>query len=199
MKVIGITGGIGSGKSTVTRIIYHLGARIIDADLISRNITKKGSVALQELVEGFGEDILTQNGALNRRKLASIVFSDSEKRSLLNSITHKHISAEISGKLERFRNKGNIEFVVLDVALPIKEGFLEFCDKVWAVVAAKSARIERIIKRSGLTAEEAEARIKSQPSDDAYIKIADVVIENNGSVEELERTVARLFMQLKTG
>ena len=198
MKVIGITGGIGSGKSTVTRIIYHLGARIIDADLISRNITKKGSVALQELVEGFGEEILTQKGALNRKKLASIVFSDSDKRSLLNSITHKHISAEISGKLERLRNKGNIEFVVLDVALPIKEGFLEFCDEVWAVAAAKSTRIERIIKRSGLTAEEAEARIKSQPSDDAYIKIADVVIENNGTVEELERTVAKLFMQLKT-
>ncbi|MDD4494050.1 MAG: dephospho-CoA kinase [Eubacteriales bacterium] len=197
MKVIGVTGGIGSGKSTVSRIIYHLGARIIDADLAARAAVKKGSAALKELVDEFGDEILTQNGALNRRKLAKIAFSSDENRLKLNSITHKYIAAEIRRKLDRFKTRDDVEFVVIDVALPTEEGFLDLCDEVWTVVADKEVRISRVMKRSSMTREEILDRMKWQPDDDEYIKKADAVIENNSTAELLEKTIAKLFMQRK--
>ena len=199
VRVIGITGGSAAENPPAARIM-PLPSR--EAKMVMRTFCKKGYARehqpFRELTEGYIE-ILTSKETLKRRKLAEIVFGDPEKGRLVNSITHKHISDEICKKLERYKSRGNIEFAVLDVALPVKQGFLEYCDEVWTVTAAKSTRIARIMKRSALTAEEAEARIKSQPSEDEYIKIADKVIENNGTVEELERKVAKLFMQLKTG
>lgn len=199
MIVIGITGGIGSGKSTVARIIYRLGARIIDADLVARKVVKKGSPALSEIVREFGTEVLNANGALNRRKLAGLVFGDDHKREKLNSITHKYISEEINNKINKMRANEKNEYVVLDVALPIKKGFLDVTDVVWAVISDSRNRIRRVMEKSGMTKEEIIDRINSQPDDDEYIKIADTVIENNGTFEELEQRVARLFMQIKTG
>jgi dephospho-CoA kinase len=199
LKIIGITGGIGSGKSTVARILYRLGARIIDADIIARNVVKKGSPALCEIAGEFGTDVLNANGALNRRKLAGLVFGDAQKRDKLNGITHRYIAEEINNKIRRMRANEKNEFVVLDAALPIKKGFLDVSDVIWAVISDSKNRISRVMEKSEMTSDEIIARICAQPSDDEYIKIADSVIENNGTVEELEQKAAKLFMQLKTG
>lgn len=198
MKIIGITGGIGSGKSTVARIVYRLGARIIDADVVARNVVKKGSPALREITEEFGGEVLNANGVLNRKKLAGIVFGDTQKRERLNNITHKYISAEVNNKLRRMRANEKNEYVVLDAALPIKKGFLDVSDVIWAVISDNKNRINRVMERSGMTRDEIIERINVQPGDDEYIKIADAVIENNGTFEDLEQRVAKLFMQIKT-
>lgn len=199
MKIIGITGGIGSGKSTVARIVYRLGARIIDADIMARKVVKKGSPALQEITGEFGAEVLNANGALNRRRLAGLVFGDSQKIDKLNGITHRYISAEINNKIRRMRANEKNEYVVLDAALPIKKGFLDVSDVIWAVISDKKSRIERVMEKTEMTRDEVIARIEAQPGDNEYIKIADAVIENNGTFEELEQKVAKLFMQVKTG
>jgi len=199
LKVIGITGGIGSGKSTVSRIIYDLGARIIDADIITRQVTRKGEKAYNEIVEKFGPEVVKSDGSLDRSRLAQIVFNDERKRMMLNEITHKYVAEEIYNKLERMREVDKPEIVVLDVPLPVEKGFLDVVDEVWVVVADEEKRIKRVMERSGLTREEVVERIRAQMSNEDYKRIADVVIENNGSIEELEQKVVKLFIQRKTG
>ncbi len=198
MRIIGITGGIGSGKSTAARVAYDLGARIIDADLIAKRVMKKGNQAYYEVIEEFGTDILNKRGGIDRKKLAQKVFTDSEKRKKLNKITHKYIAGVIHKKIERMKEAKSPDIVVIDAPIPIEEGFLDVADEVWVVNADKEKRIDRIIKRNNVSQEEALNRINSQMEDQEYKKIADVVIENNGTVEELEKRIARLFIQKKT-
>ena len=198
MRVIGVTGGIGSGKSTVSRILKDLGAFVIDADKISREIVHKGSEALKELAEYFGEGILDADGALDRRKLSAIVFEDCGKLQALNNITHKYISKRIIIDLETLKGKEVSDIVAIDVPIPVKDGFLDVADEVWVVIADKETRLKRIMERSGLTVEEASGRISSQMSDEEFIKLADEVIYNNGPIEELEKSVAKLFINTRT-
>lgn len=198
MNIIGITGGIGSGKSTVARILRVLGAKVIDADKIAREVTAKGQPALDEIVEYFGKDILNEDGELDRKKLGKIVFEDKEKLKVLNSITHKYVIERIINELERLKEE-NANIIVLDVPLPVEHGFLDVVDEVWLVTANKDTRIKRIMERSGLTYEEVIKRMEAQKSDEEYLKIADEVIYNDGSMEELESTVAKLYIQKKLG
>jgi len=198
LNIIGITGGIGSGKSTVARILRVLGAKVIDADKIAREVTAKGQPALDEIVEYFGKDILNEDGELDRKKLGKIVFEDKEKLKVLNSITHKYVIERIINELERLKEE-NANIIVLDVPLPVEHGFLDVVDEVWLVTANKDTRIKRIMERSGLTYEEVIKRMEAQKSDEEYLKIADEVIYNDGSMEELESTVAKLYIQKKLG
>jgi len=195
MKVIGITGGIGSGKSTVSRILKDLGAVVVDADSIARTVTARGGKALEELVSYFGGVILDSCGELDRVKLADMVFDDPVKLHALDSITHKYITERIYGSIESLRNAGKTETAVIDAPIPAEHGFLDIADEVWVVVAEPDARIRRIADRSGYTPEEALKRVGSQLRDDEYIKLADEVISNNGSIEELEKAAVRLFIQ----
>ncbi|HOJ09972.1 MAG TPA: dephospho-CoA kinase [Clostridiales bacterium] len=199
MKVIGVTGGIGSGKSTVTRILSDLGAEIIDADKIAREITAKGEPALQELVDYFGPGILNDNGELRRTKLAEIVFVDKEKLDILNSITHKYVVKRLISHLEKLRYENKTSFTVLDVPIPVKHGFLDIVNEVWVVTADKETRIKRVMERNKISYEEAVNRIQSQKSDEEYLRLANEVIINNGTLEELEGTIARLYVQKKLG
>jgi dephospho-CoA kinase len=199
MKVIGVTGGIASGKSTVARIICHLGGKIIDADVIAKRIMRKGSRAFDEVVSCFGTGILNDRGGIDRKKLASIVFKDKELLRKLNEITHKYVANSVYRKLAKLMAQGRTDFVVLDVPIPVEKGFLDVVDEVWVVTADKEVRIKRIMERGNLSREEAIDRINSQLGEEEYKRLADVVIENNGTREELEQNVARLFIRKKTG
>ena len=197
LKIIGVTGGIGSGKSAVARTLRDLGAVVIDADSIARIITAKGGKALEELAVYFGNGILDENGDLNRKALADMVFKDPVRRHALESITHKHIVSKILEGVENIRNSGKTERVVIDAPIPLEHGFLDVADEVWVVAAEKETRLKRVMERSGYTYEEALDRINSQMKDEEYLQAADDVIQNDGSMEELEKAVVKLFIQKK--
>ncbi|MCX8130147.1 MAG: dephospho-CoA kinase [Clostridia bacterium] len=184
MKVIGVTGGIGSGKSTVTKILSDFGAEVIDADIIAWKIVEKGQEALQEIVKHFGEEILTESGELNRKKLGNIVFSENDKLESLNRITHKYIIERIIDRINSLR-ASEAGLVVVDAAIPFRHGFLDVVQEVWVVIADMELRIKRVMDRNGLTYNEVHDRIMSQKSDEEYMKLADKVIINNGSAEDL--------------
>lgn len=192
MKVIGVTGGIGSGKSTVTNILGEFGAKVINADNISRDIIYKGSKAYCEIVAYFGEIVLNEEGELDRKKLGEIVFSDSEKLEKLTDITHKYIIMEIIERIEHERACSNINFIVLEVAIPVEHGFKDLVDEVWVVISELEERIKRVMIRNGYTYDQVIKRINSQMSEDEYIKISDKVIKNSGSIHELKETLRNL-------
>lgn len=195
MKIIGVTGGIGSGKSTVSRILRDLGAKIVSADKIARDIVHKGEKALLEIVEHFGDEILTSNGELDRKKLGTIVFGNNEKLEVLNSITHKYIAEKIVNIVEQFKMDNKSGIMVIDAPIPVEHGFIDIVDQVWVVTADIDVRVKRIIERDGITREEALSRINSQKKESEYLDIADEVLVNNGEIEELEKEVARLFIK----
>lgn len=197
LKIIGVTGGIGSGKSTVSRILKDLGTAVVDADVVYRLVTCRDGAALKELTQYFGDGILTQEGELDRAKMSELVFDDPVKLHALNTITHKYVVEKITESIEAIEALGNHDVLVLDCPLPVEHGFLDFVDEVWVVVSEREKRIERIIQRNGCTPEEAAKRINSQIKDEDYLKIADEVIYNNDSIEELEKTVVKLFLQKK--
>lgn len=190
MRIIGVTGGIGSGKSTVSKILASFGAKIIDADVLARQITQKGQMALEEIVNCFGETILDSEGNLDRKMLSKIVFKDKQKLDALNRITHKYVAEKIIENLKKINNN---EIAVVDAPIPIEHGFIDVVDEIWAVVAHKDVRIKRVMERSNMTYNEVEDRINSQLSDEFYKSISDVVIENNGSIEELEQQVKKYY------
>lgn len=192
-KVIGITGGIGTGKSTVSRILKDLNAYVIDSDEIAGSVVKRGEKALTEIIGFFGTEILTFNGELDRRKLASIVFTDEKKLEVLNEITHKYIIDKIKSRLNIEKEKGLSEFIVIEAPIPIKQGFLDSVDIVWVVTADIEKRITRVMERSGLEYNDVLMRINSQDSKINYLILADEIIHNNGNLKELEEVVSKLI------
>lgn len=195
MRIIGVTGGIGSGKSTVSRILCNIGARIIDADVVAKKVVSKGEKALDEIVAYFGPGLLDPNGELDRKRMADVVFSDSEKLAQLNSITHKYIAQEILEQIEREKAEKNYDTLVIDAALPFEHGFIDTVEEVWVITADKETRIRRVMERSGLRYEEALDRINSQMSEYEYARIADHVIENNTDIIDLEKAVVKLYFK----
>lgn len=193
--VLGVTGGIGSGKSTVSSILKELGAVIIDADIISRQVVMPGERALSELTEIFGEAILDEWGQLKRKQLANEVFSDNKKLQILNSIVHKYVSERIKDNVkEQLAN--NAKIIVIDAPIPIRHGFLDLCDKVWTISASKETRVSRVMKRNGMTYNEAISRINSQIPDEEYKSIADTVIYNDNDFDYLKEEVKNQFTKL---
>ncbi|MBQ9757977.1 MAG: dephospho-CoA kinase [Clostridia bacterium] len=181
MKIIGVTGGSGVGKTTVCAELKKCGAEIIDADKISKEITRKGSLALAEIAEAFGNEFILPSGELDRKSLGEMVFLDEKSLELLNKITHKHIFAEMEKQIK----KATAEVVVLDVPLLFGTDFPFSCDLTVAVIADREERIRRIVARDGITREMAEARIKNQMSNDEYREWADVCFENDGNIEKI--------------
>lgn len=197
LKIIGVTGGIGSGKSTVSRTLRDLGAAVVDADVLAKSVTANGGKAFDELVSYFGKDILDSNGDLDRQKLADIAFCDKEKLDALNSITHKYIAQKIYDTVELLKNTGKWDVIVLDVPIPIEKGFLDLADEIWVVTADRETRIRRVMERSGCSYDEVVKRIDAQMKDDEYLKLADEVLYNNDSIEQLEQMVVKLFLSKK--
>ena len=189
MKVLGVTGGSGSGKTVVCRILKEQGGKIIDADKITRKLQEPGQPVYNEIKEYFGNDIIAAEGAIDRRKLGKIIFAEREQRSVLNRIVHTRVSQEIKKRIETYWKQGDVPFVVLDVPIPVEEGFFDTADCIWAVVANDDLRIARLMKRMEISEEEAQRRIAAQMTNREYEEIADVTILNETSVEELKKLV----------
>lgn len=189
MRVLGVTGGTGCGKSVVCRILKEQGGKIIDADKITRKLQEPGEVVYDEIRDFFGSEIILPEGGIDRKKLGAIVFSDISKRRALNDIVHSRVSQEIKRRIVKYEEEGNIPFVVLDVPIPIEEGFFDTANCIWAVVANNDLRVARLVKRMGITEKEAEARISAQMTNREYEDIADVTILNEGDVFELKSIV----------
>lgn len=196
MKVLGLTGNIASGKSTVARMLADMGARIIDADLIAREVVEPEKPAWIDIVKKFGPEILSPDGTIDRRRLGEVVFADEGKRRLLMDITHPRIKEAVRERLSEYR-KENVPVVVIEAALIVESGGLrEFLDGLIVVTADEEAQIERLIKRSGYTREEALARIGSQMPAGEKALHADYLIDNSGTEEETEARVRRLWEEI---
>lgn len=187
-EIYGLTGGSGSGKSSAAKILKEKGFYVIDADIIARKILN-GKV-LNELRLAFGNSVINADGSLNRKNLAKIVFADDDKLSLLNSITHPEIARIIINEIETC---GNNKVIIDAAALLVCKPLMDICDKIIVVCADKEVRIARIMKRDGLTYEEAKSRIDSQMTDDEMIKNADIVWHNVGTTQNLRSTISDCF------
>ena len=192
MLKVGLTGGMGSGKSTVARRVAELGAVIIDADQIARDVVEPGEPALTELAEAFGEDILLDDGSLNRGELAKRAFVSAEKTELLNSITHPRIEQRTE---EQFNAAGDA-IIVFDSPLLIEMGQSEAQDLVVVVHTPVEVRLDRLVESRGVDREDAKQRIAKQISDDKRLQFADVVLENSGTEEDLVRQVDRIWERI---
>ncbi|MBY8913192.1 dephospho-CoA kinase [Bacillus sp. YC2] len=184
--VIGLTGGIASGKSTVARMLIERGITVIDADIIAKQAVEKGMPAYGQIIDAFGEGILLENGELDRRKLGSIVFTDEQKRLALNKIVHPAVRAEMMKQRDEAVSRHE-PFVVLDIPL-LYESKLEYLvDKVIVVTVTAETQLKRLMERNSLTEEEALSRITSQMPLADKTKRADIVIDNSGSVEKTKQ------------
>jgi dephospho-CoA kinase len=183
--VLGVTGNIATGKSTVVNVLRELGAHHIDADLVYRDLVAPGQPLLQDLVDHFGESIIDEDGSLDRRALGAIVFSDPEKLQELDAITHPAVIAESDRRAEEIRDG----VVVMDAVKLIESGHAEACDEVWLVTAPEEMQIRRIMKRNDVDADEARRRVAAQPPLEPKLDRADVVIENSGTLDELRSQV----------
>ena len=194
MKRIGLTGGIGSGKSTVASLLLEHGAIVIDADAIARELVEPGQPALAALVAEFGPGILTPVGTLSRGELARLAFSDPEATKRLNSIMHPLIGAE-SARLIQAAPESAV--VVYDMPLLVETNQRDLVDLVVVVDVPEQVQIERAVSLRGLEQEDVERRMRAQVSRDERLAIADYVIDNSGSAEELKASVAGLWADLK--
>ena len=183
MKIIGLTGGIASGKSTVATELRKQNVPVFDADEVSRNAVAKGSKGLALVAEAFGTEYLTADGGMDRAKISQLVFSDKEALKTLEGILHKIVWDEAEAFLAEARVK-NEKLAVLDVPLLIECKWHERVDCVWLVAVSKEQQIKRAMIRSGMTEEEVKARIAAQMSLEDKKKFADVVLDNSGALEE---------------
>lgn len=197
MTIIGVTGGIGAGKSSVSQILKELGAHVIDADELSRRAVEYGMPAYFKIIDEFGTQILEGDKSINRKKLAEIVFNSPERRKRLEEIVHAEVVDAMLKEIKRLVNENYQGLVVLDVPIPVEHGFLDTAHTVWVVTAPEETRIKRVCQRSGLSYEEAKSRINSQMPQHEYIRLADEVIENQGTLEELYQKVAELVEKLQ--
>ena len=196
MKAIGLTGGIGSGKSTVSQFLAELGATIIDADKIGHEVLKPDTEAWREVVAAFGKQIVTTNGTINRDKLGTIVFDNSEARARLNQIMHPRIYNVVKTRLEDCRRKG-VAVVVLEAPLLLEAGWTSLVDEVWVTTAAEDTVLKRLRERTGLSESKSRARIRSQLPTEKRIKQADVVIDTDCNLDELKAKVKGLWQGLQ--
>lgn len=183
MKVIGLTGGIASGKSYVAEILESCGAVIIDADLLAREVVEPGEHAYGLILEAFGNGILMENGALDRKALGRIVFSDAASRKLLEEITHPAIAEMAEKRFDRERRLGR-QLVFYMVPLLIEAGLTSKMDEIWVVSVDRETQIIRLMKRDRIDRDEAEQKIAAQMPLEEKLVYADVVIDNSGAPEE---------------
>jgi dephospho-CoA kinase len=193
--LVGLTGGIGAGKSTVARLLSERGAIVIDADSIVRELQRPGTDVFRAIVERFGPHVVKADGSLDRERLADIVFRDDEARSALNAIVHPAVYAVMSERIAEL--KDGDEVVVLDIPLLAESGGGGGMDAVVVVEAAEDARVARVQAERGLDPEDVRARMAAQASSEQREALADVVIRNDGTAEDLRAEVDALWEQLR--
>lgn len=187
--IFGITGQTGSGKSFVSDIFRSFGVDVIDADKISHEVCAAGSECLEEIEKSFGSEIILDSGELDRRRLGSVVFSNPQKLRLLTGITHRYIKDAV---IKRIKNSKS-GICAIDGAVLIGSNMEELCEYMVAVIADEGLRKKRIMVRDGLSEEEALSRIRAQQDESFYRVHSDYVIENNGSIEELEKKARCIY------
>ena len=188
--IIGLTGGIATGKSQSSKIFKELGCYIIDADKLSRTLTTKNSKCLKEIVETFGTDILKDNGTLNRKKLGQIVFNDKQAKMDLERIIHPHIIKKTNEIIAKKYNNTNI---VVDAPLLFEVGLDRVCDKVIVIYTRYHIQITRFMKRDNISKEEAIKRISLQMPIEEKIRLADITIDNSGTLIDLKKNVKFIY------
>lgn len=191
--IIGLTGTIGSGKSTVSARLAKLGALVLDADTISREAVKKGADGLNKIAEVFGKEVIDANGELDRKALAGIVFSDESKRLILNGIIHPQVLKALKERTHGEKALNPDRMIVWDVPLLIEVGWVEYVDSVWLVTAPEQTRINRITARDGCTIKQAQSRICAQMSEEEKARFSNEIIDNGGSLERLYQRVDALY------
>lgn len=194
-KVIGLTGMSGAGKSTACKMFREAGFYVIDCDGICREVVKKGKPCLKEIASGFGSEILTAEGELNRRLMGKIIFSDPDKRIKLNGIMYPYVSYSVIKQIIF----SNSEYTVLDAPTLFESGLENICEKIVSVAADKEVLINRITVRDGITREEAKNRLDSQYDADFFREKSDILIMNNGSEEEFSREIKKTICRIKEG
>ena len=191
-KVIGLTGQIGSGKSLAASILKEMGAVVIDADALARQVVEPGRPAYEEIRTAFGPDYLLPEGALDRQALAKLVFSDEEARRRLNEITHPRIREEAERLIAQYRAEGR-ELIVLEAALLIGSGFTDMLDEIWLITAPAEQIYDRLAKRDGLSEGEIASRLSSQLPPEIQAAAAHRVIVNDGSAQNLREKLTAFF------
>lgn len=195
MLLVGLTGGIGSGKSTVAALLAGRGATVIDADALARAAVVKGTDAHRRIVDRFGTHVLQSDGELDRGKLAGIVFRDDDARAALDAIVHPEVMRAIADRIESLKESDQV--VVLDVPLLVEIGGGEGLDLVVVVDAPEEVRVRRLVEARAMSAEDVRARMAVQASTEQRRALADVVVENAGSVAELEAQVDALWGRIE--
>jgi dephospho-CoA kinase len=196
MTIVGLTGGIASGKSTVANLFTELGAYLIDWDVLAREVVRPHLKAWEEIVEYFGEEVLNEDSTLNRQKLGEVVFNDEKKRGRLNQMVHPRIFEEDIRKTQEIRNLNPDAVVIKDIPLLIEIQARQFVDKTLVVYASEETQLKRLMER-GLSLEEAEERIKAQLPLTEKVKFADFVVYNDGSLEEIKRQIEKIYASLR--
>jgi len=192
MFVIGLTGGIGSGKSAVTALLGELGAAVVDADKVGHQAYQPHTETWQAVVDAFGTDILQPNEEVDRRKLGAVVFSDPKELARLNSIMHPRMYTMLEVQLNEMRESG-VEVAVVEAAILIEAKWTPLVDEVWVTVASEDTVVLRVQQRNNLAEEEIRRRIRSQLSNEERSEHANVVIENNAGMQELQDKVNDLW------
>jgi len=197
MLKVGLTGGIGTGKSHVAKTFIELGCYVFDADKIARQVVEPGEVGFEKVVAEFSKEILAEDGTIDRAKLGQVIFSSPEKREKLNQILHPIIIDKQDSLISETINQDPNAIVIIDAALMIETGSYKRFDKLIVVYCDKESQIERVMKRNNLSRSEVENRINSQMPSDEKRKYADIEIDTSGSFKETEDKVKVVYQELK--
>jgi dephospho-CoA kinase len=197
MLIIGLTGGVASGKTAVSRVLREEGAYLIDSDQIAKELVQPYEPAWSELKWVFGKEILNEDGSIHRKRLAEKIYSDPKQRALLNRILHPRIKAEMGRRVKEIGQRDPDAIVVIDAALIVETGDYQEMDKLIVVTSSEEQQIERLMDRDGTTPEESRRILSSQLPLEEKLKLADFVIRNEGSFEEAKERVKEVFQELK--
>jgi dephospho-CoA kinase len=196
VTILGITGGIGSGKSTASQILGELGALVIDADVVGHKIYQPDTPAWREIVAAFGEDVVAPDRTIDRAKLGPLVFSAPEKLEALNNITHGKIYSYIQGQIDYIRDHGPHRVIAVEAAILLEAGWRSLVEELWVIVAAEDVVINRLQTYKNMSEEQARARINAQMTNDERMAQADQVIWNNDGLPELRQAVEVCWQHL---
>ena len=196
MKIVGLTGGISSGKSTVSSYLKQLKIPVIDADEVARKVVEPNSQGAREIRKVFGNDVFEENGSLNRQKLGSLIFSNAENRQKLDDLLQPLIKIMILDEIEEYRQKGE-NMIVLDLPLLFEKQYEELCEEIIVVYIPKELQLERLMRRNQYTKQEALSRIDSQLSIEEKRKRATVLLDNRGTIQQLYHQVEQWLVETK--
>lgn len=200
--IIGVTGGVGSGKSSIMRVLEDKGAHLIIADDVARILQEPGNECYKMIVDAFGKEILCdgsdldQQMPIDRKKLAAVVFADEQKLQLLNSLTHPQVKTEIQRRIDDIYSNDPDALIAIEAALLIQAGYLDMLDELWVVTCEHDTRIKRLMSSRDYTEEKAESIMASQMSDEEYSKYADFILDNSGTHAQTKRKITNRLKKI---